>query len=171
MALPMGEAGYGNILIPPIPSRASKITPSLSEVSGSSRSSTAPTSSGEEANPLLFEKYSFDFIWILAQYDSMKFEKVLANESVELIPPLFIIATMTRNKTISNEAVRLLESIDRIEANWDSQTALRIARVLIAREECSDMSPAPQSRQIRSPTSLNTCLHNASGMWVSTDFP
>jgi hypothetical protein len=30
-------------------------------------------SSGEEANPLLFEKYSFDFIWILVQYDSMKF--------------------------------------------------------------------------------------------------
>ena len=40
---PMAEAGYGNMLIPPIPSRASKTTSSLSEVSGSSRSSTAPT--------------------------------------------------------------------------------------------------------------------------------
>ena len=128
-------------------------------------------SSGEEANPLVFEKYSFDFVWILAQYESMKFEKVLANESVELISPLFIIATLTRNKTIRNEAVRLLKAIDRIEANWDSQTAFRIAQNLIAHEECSDLLAAPGSRQIRLPTSLNTSLHKASGMWVSTDFP
>lgn len=127
----------------------------------------------EEANPLLLEDFSFDFIWILAQYDAMKFDQVLLNESVELIPPLFIIATKTRSKGISNEAMRLLEAMDRVEANWDSQTALRIARELIACEECSSTSPASssQSKQIQLPTSPEICLHNASGMWVSTDSP
>jgi hypothetical protein len=43
MASPIAEVGYGNTLIPPIPCRASKTTPSLSEGSGSSRPSTAPS--------------------------------------------------------------------------------------------------------------------------------
>ena len=123
---------------------------------------------GEKASSMSFEKYSFDFIWILAQYDSMKFERILANEAVEIISPLFIIAIITRDIRIRNEAVRLLESLDRTEANWNSQSALRIAKELVAHEESVDVISSPPITQFGWPKTLHECLQNASGMWVST---
>lgn len=127
----------------------------------------------EEVDSPPFEKFSLDFVWILAQYDSMNFDKTLANENVELIPPLFIIATKTTSKAIRKEALRLLKAMERVEANWDSLAALGIARELIAYEERSNppLALSGRCRPMPSPNKLilKRCLHKVSGTWVSTD--
>lgn len=76
----------------------------------------------------------FNCTWILAQYDFMRFDKVLVYERVVLKPSLLIIATKTRNTQIRNEALRLLEAMKRVEAIWDSRTALVSALGLTGRK-------------------------------------
>ena len=121
-----------------------------------------------EKSPWAFDKFSFDFAWILAQHESVKFDKVLANETVELIAPLFIIAVKAGMKEVRSEAIRLLERTNRVEAYWDSQTALQIAQDLIAWELLAEFPT--QDEQLHAPAPLSICLHNISGMWVSTDY-
>jgi hypothetical protein len=125
--------------------------------------------SSEETDPHLFDHFTFDFTWILAQYDLMRFDKVLVTERVELIPSLFIIATKTRNMQIRNEALRLLEAMTRVEANWDSRTASLIARELIKQEApvSTSLTLLTQVRKTRLPSVARICIHNVSGMWVS----
>jgi hypothetical protein len=127
--------------------------------------------SGEETSLCLFDRFAFDFTWILAQHNSMKFDKVLIYERVELIAPLFIIATKTRSKEIRNESLRLLQAMERVEANWDSKTALLIARALLEPEDRVNTSLALAAENSGTlPTNFpRICIHSASGMWVSTD--
>lgn len=85
-------------------------------------------------SPHLFDHFMFNCTWILAQYDFMRFDKVLVYERVVLKPSLLIIATKTRNTQIRNEALRLLEAMKRVEAIWDSRTALVSALGLTGRK-------------------------------------
>ena len=125
--------------------------------------------SGEETDPYVFDQFTFDFTWILAQYDLMRFDKVLVSERVELIPSLFIITTKTRNLQLRNEALRLLEAMTRVEANWDSGTASLIARELIKHDGpvSTSLTLLTQARKTSLSSVTRICIHNVSGMWVS----
>lgn len=93
---------------------------------------------------------------------------------IEGIIPLFVIAVTAEDKQVRSEALSLLGSMKRKEANWDSEQAFKIAQVIIQLErralskkdvDFKDTSRSDIQAIFRNDTL--PCLHTSSVQWVS----
>ena len=81
---------------------------------------------------------------------------------IECIPPLFLIAICTPDTRQQEDALHLLEILERQEANWSSQDAAHIARRIIDAKAAKDDPPVKDDASTFNPELL--CLHK-SAQW------